>query len=184
MRTDEFIIYQKTIPARPAENVSFPEGLSEEIAEFLKTQGIHALYSHQAEMFEKAEEKKNIVITTSTASGKTLSFLRDRMEDIDSIGSDGSLDKGIFYQSDVLDLCESTGDINRVENIKCAENINRVEDAKRTESTTGLEQPRQIRHPKYGIGTITREDDMMLEALFDAYGLKEFLKGFTEFEYL
>ena len=126
------------------------------------------------------ELKREVLKAREEANEKN----RDRMEDIDSIGSDGSLDKGIFYQSDVLDLCESTGDINRVENIKCAENINRVEDAKRTESTTGLEQPRQIRHPKYGIGTITREDDMMLEALFDAYGLKEFLKGFTEFEYL
>ncbi|MBE5962278.1 MAG: DEAD/DEAH box helicase [Lachnospiraceae bacterium] len=82
MRTDEFIIYQKTIPARCAENVPFPESLSPEIVEFLKTQGISSLYSHQAEMFEAAKEKKNIVITTSTASGKTLSFLLPVMEEI------------------------------------------------------------------------------------------------------
>lgn len=69
------IIAEKTIPAKQAQLSDFPEGLSHEIVEFLKSQGIEKLYTHQAEMFEAARQGKNIVITTSTSSGKTLSFL-------------------------------------------------------------------------------------------------------------
>lgn len=63
------------IPARMPIYSDFPEGLKDEIVDFLKGQGIEKLYCHQREMFEKALEGKNVVITTSTASGKTLSFL-------------------------------------------------------------------------------------------------------------
>ena len=54
---------------------TFPGALLPEIRAYLEGQGISRLYTHQAEMFEKAAAGKNVVITTSTASGKTLSFL-------------------------------------------------------------------------------------------------------------
>lgn len=60
----------------------FPLGLNAEIAEFLKGEGIEKLYSHQHEMFERAQKGENIIITTSTASGKTLSFLLPVMNTI------------------------------------------------------------------------------------------------------
>ncbi|MDF2590741.1 MAG: box helicase [Clostridia bacterium] len=69
------IITEKTMPAKGAVLTDFPERLSPELKEFLESQGIEKLYSHQAEMFETASEGKNIIITTSTSSGKTLSFL-------------------------------------------------------------------------------------------------------------
>ena len=69
------IIAEKTIPAKEAVFTDFPERLSPELKAFLVSQGIEKLYSHQVEMFETASEGKNIVITTSTSSGKTLSFL-------------------------------------------------------------------------------------------------------------
>ena len=68
-------IFEKTLPARGSENTDFPESLLDEIKLFLTSRGITSLYCHQAEMFELAQQKKNVVITTSTASGKTLSFL-------------------------------------------------------------------------------------------------------------
>lgn len=46
-----------------------------EIGDYLRSQGISRLYSHQAEMFVRAGEGESLVITTATASGKTLSFL-------------------------------------------------------------------------------------------------------------
>ncbi|MDD3368031.1 MAG: DEAD/DEAH box helicase [Lachnospiraceae bacterium] len=82
MEENELVIYRKTIPQRQAEYASFPEKLHPDIQAFLKQEGISQLYSHQAEMFEQAQEKKNIVITTSTASGKTLSFLLPVLQDI------------------------------------------------------------------------------------------------------
>lgn len=69
------IIASRTLAARTACSVEFPENLSEEIVNYLGSQGIEKLYSHQAEMFRQANEGESIVITTSTSSGKTLSFL-------------------------------------------------------------------------------------------------------------
>lgn len=82
MNIKELIINNKTTPKREAKYVDFPENLSSELAEYLRSNGIEKLYCHQAEMFEKAIEKNNIVITTSTASGKTLSFLLPVLQEI------------------------------------------------------------------------------------------------------
>lgn len=76
------IIYEKTIPAREAEYVEFPEQLLPELREYLKQQGIPKLYCHQAEMFEQVLSGKNVVITTGTASGKSLSFLLPVLQEI------------------------------------------------------------------------------------------------------
>lgn len=72
---ENLIIYKKIMPERPAEYADFPVSLNNQIREYLKKQGIPGLYTHQAEMYEAAEAGENVVITTSTASGKTLSFL-------------------------------------------------------------------------------------------------------------
>lgn len=82
MNIQDYIIYNKTIPERAAAYVDYPDGLSEEICAYLSGRGISKLYSHQAEMFSEAQKQKNIVITTSTASGKTLSFLLPVMQEI------------------------------------------------------------------------------------------------------
>ncbi len=82
MDKNELIIYSRTLPARSAVTVPFPEGLNPEIAECLREMGIRQLYCHQAEMFEKVEEGDHVVITTSTASGKTLSFLLPVIQEI------------------------------------------------------------------------------------------------------
>lgn len=69
------IIASKTINARSPVLADFPAALSSELCEYLRSQGVDKLYCHQGEMFEKALQGKNIVITTATSSGKTLSFL-------------------------------------------------------------------------------------------------------------
>ena len=52
-----------------------PEISAEEIRGYLESNHISRLYAHQVEMFEKVRAGENVVITTSTASGKTLAFL-------------------------------------------------------------------------------------------------------------
>lgn len=69
------IVDKYTIKAREGIYVKFPETLHKDIKDYLSSKNIFNLYNHQAEMFEKSMESKNIIITTSTASGKTLSFL-------------------------------------------------------------------------------------------------------------
>lgn len=69
------IIGNIKIDKRPGEYAPFPDDMSDEIKDYLKSRGIEKLYVHQYEMFEKAQNGENVIITTSTASGKTLGFL-------------------------------------------------------------------------------------------------------------
>ncbi len=71
----DLTIYTRTTPEREAVFADFPAGLHPDIRSYLTTHGIPQLYCHQAEMFQAASRGENVVITTSTASGKTLSFL-------------------------------------------------------------------------------------------------------------
>ncbi|WP_291637335.1 DEAD/DEAH box helicase, partial [Clostridium sp.] len=82
MNIRDLIIYNKTIPKREAKYLDFPRTLPPELCGYLSQNGITKLYCHQAEMFEKAMEGLNIVITTSTASGKTLGFLLPVLQEI------------------------------------------------------------------------------------------------------
>lgn len=69
------IVGIKNIPSRAPVYSEFPWNLKEDLKEFLKGQGVDKLYCHQSEMFSRSVEGKNVIITTSTASGKTMSFL-------------------------------------------------------------------------------------------------------------
>ena len=52
----------------------FPESVNERLVQALNSKGIHKLYTHQAEAFEKVNQGKNVVVVTPTASGKTLCY--------------------------------------------------------------------------------------------------------------
>lgn len=78
----DLVIYTKTMPAHPADFADFPSGLHSDIRTYLTSHNIPRLYTHQAEMFEKAQNGENVVITTSTASGKTLSFLLPVLQEV------------------------------------------------------------------------------------------------------
>lgn len=63
-------------PKKEASYVPLPAELDQTLRKALEKQGIYQLYSHQAEAFQAAfVDKKNIVCTTPTASGKSLSYL-------------------------------------------------------------------------------------------------------------
>ena len=72
----------RKIPAKEAVCEAYPESLKDELRDYLKENGYQQLYSHQVEMFKTAEAGKNVVITTSTASGKTLAFLLPVLQEI------------------------------------------------------------------------------------------------------
>lgn len=61
-------------PARAAESVPVPEHVSAPLKTALATRGVVSLYTHQAEAFELAQQGKNVVVVTPTASGKTLCY--------------------------------------------------------------------------------------------------------------
>jgi DEAD/DEAH box helicase domain-containing protein len=77
------IIAHKVIPERSAQYSNFPDRLLTSLKVYLEEEsGVTKLYSHQAEMFDKVLDGNDIVITTSTASGKTLSFLLPVVQEI------------------------------------------------------------------------------------------------------
>ena len=43
---------------------------------------------------------------------------------------------------------------------------------------------KKVTHKKYGTGKVLKEDDMMIEVEFENYGVKEFIKAFSELEFL
>jgi DEAD/DEAH box helicase domain-containing protein len=63
-----------TTPARAARTEPLPPDLHPKVREALERQGIGELYVHQAEAWEAARRGENLIVTTGTASGKTLAF--------------------------------------------------------------------------------------------------------------
>ena len=72
-RDPKAIVFQKQLPETSAHFGTLSMPLPEPLNVYLKSRKL-ALYTHQAEAIERARTGVNIVITTPTASGKTLAF--------------------------------------------------------------------------------------------------------------
>jgi len=68
------IVVNRLLPAREGVFAPFPPDLDSRIVQALARRGIRQLYTHQAEVWQKAREGKNVVVVTPTASGKTLCY--------------------------------------------------------------------------------------------------------------
>src|SRR5688572_24865074 len=68
------VVAWRTLPARPAQTHPFPQDLTAPVKQTLIASGIHTLYSHQSEAWTYARAGDNIVLSTGTASGKTLGY--------------------------------------------------------------------------------------------------------------
>jgi DEAD/DEAH box helicase domain-containing protein len=64
----------RTTPPRAAQTAPFPPDLLIPLREALSTRGISSLYSHQLSAWTFARARKNIILATGTASGKTLAY--------------------------------------------------------------------------------------------------------------
>lgn len=64
----------RTLPSRPAQTHPFPTDLPAPVSQTLIAAGIHSLYSHQLEAWTHSRSGKNIILSTGTASGKTLAY--------------------------------------------------------------------------------------------------------------
>lgn len=68
------VVDWRTIPARQARLVPFPENIHPGLKSALERRGIFDLYLHQRLAFDHAAQGENIVVVTGTASGKTLCY--------------------------------------------------------------------------------------------------------------
>jgi DEAD/DEAH box helicase domain-containing protein len=70
----EELAYLGSEPARGARLAALPDDLHPRLREALEAQGVQALYEHQAAAWEAAQRGGHLIVTTGTASGKTLAF--------------------------------------------------------------------------------------------------------------
>ena len=71
---DGWVTAVRRLPARAAEYAPFPDAIEPRLRQVLAARGIEQLYTHQAAAIEHALHRRNVVITTPTASGKTLCY--------------------------------------------------------------------------------------------------------------
>jgi len=81
----EELAYRGTEPARAARTVALPEELHPAVRAALARQGIGELYAHQAEAWAASRAGKHVIVTTGTASGKTLAF---KLPVLDALATD------------------------------------------------------------------------------------------------
>ncbi len=70
----EELAHLTTEPARAARTAPFPDDLHPKVRAALEAHGIAELYAHQAEAWRVAQAGGHLIVTTGTASGKTLAF--------------------------------------------------------------------------------------------------------------
>ena len=68
------LVAWRTLPPRPAHTLPFPDGLPAPLSQALIASGIHSLYAHQLEAWTATQGNQNIILSTGTASGKTLAY--------------------------------------------------------------------------------------------------------------
>ncbi len=71
---DEVITAIRRMPAAEARLAPVPEGVDPRLVAALKSHGVGELYTHQAEAVSHALAGQSVVVTTPTASGKTLCY--------------------------------------------------------------------------------------------------------------
>src|SRR5687768_11442137 len=71
---DGWVTAVRRLPARQAEYAAFPDEFDPVVRAILHDRGIGQLYTHQAAAIAHAVAGRNVVITTPTASGKTLCY--------------------------------------------------------------------------------------------------------------
>jgi DEAD/DEAH box helicase domain-containing protein len=69
------VVAWERIPARKAANADFPPGLDHRLVNALQDRGIRDLYSHQRSAIDAASDGENVVVSTATASGKSLCYI-------------------------------------------------------------------------------------------------------------
>jgi len=62
------------VPARPARTTRWPKELDPRLVAAIQGQGVEEPYIHQAQAIEAVLEGQHVVLSTSTASGKTLAY--------------------------------------------------------------------------------------------------------------
>ncbi len=99
-----------TEPAAEARTAPLPDSLHPALRDALARRGIHELYAHQADAYAAARSGGNVVVTTGTASGKTLAF---NLPVLDALAADRHARALYLYPTKALaqDQARSLGEL-------------------------------------------------------------------------
>ena len=97
VRFRDHIAYVETIPAKKA-SFKKVQDLNDKIVDYLDANEIK-LYNHQADTYEAIKRDENVILTTTTASGKTLAF---NLPIMDSLISDEKATALYIYPAKAL----------------------------------------------------------------------------------
>jgi DEAD/DEAH box helicase domain-containing protein len=64
----------RVLEPRPPRHAPWPDGLDPRLMDALRSRGVEALYTHQAQALEAIRARRNVCVVTPTASGKTLCY--------------------------------------------------------------------------------------------------------------
>ena len=68
------VAYRGVVPGREGRGEPLPGELHPAVADVLRARGVTRLYAHQAETWDAVARAESVVVTTGTASGKSLAF--------------------------------------------------------------------------------------------------------------
>ncbi|MEH3075331.1 MAG: DEAD/DEAH box helicase [Quadrisphaera sp.] len=71
----ERVLHEHTVSARPGTTAAWPEWVHPELRAALERGGVTSLWRHQVEAAEAARAGRHVVVSTGTASGKSLAYL-------------------------------------------------------------------------------------------------------------
>ncbi len=105
------------IQGKPFDTFSIPKSLHPSLRRYLSERGITSLFSHQLKAINSIREGKNIIVTTGTATGKTLSFNLPVLDDLLKDRENTAL---YIYPTKALahDQLEKIKDMLHYENVK------------------------------------------------------------------
>jgi DEAD/DEAH box helicase domain-containing protein len=95
----EEVAYRGTLPARGGRTEPLPTELDPLVAERLRSRGVDGLYAHQAETWDAVARGESVVVSTGTASGKSLAF---SLPVLDAIARDPSARAVFLYPTKAL----------------------------------------------------------------------------------
>ncbi|HSK15347.1 MAG TPA: DEAD/DEAH box helicase [Gaiellaceae bacterium] len=113
----EEVAYRTEVPARAARSVPLPD-VHPKLAAALGVRGIETVYAHQAEALSRARAGEHVLVSTGTASGKTLAF---NLPVLDALAADPKLRALYLYPTKALaqDQVRALGEL-RVPRVRAA----------------------------------------------------------------
>ena len=93
------VVYRGTEPARGGRSSPLPANLHPAVAEALAARSVTGLYHHQADTWDAVARGESVVVTTGTASGKSLAF---SLPVLDAIARDPAVRALYLYPTKAL----------------------------------------------------------------------------------